>query len=512
MSTQKKPSIIIVGGGTAGWITLSYIAATLDVDLTIVHSEEIDTMGVGESTTPTIKHVAETVGVSERDWMRDANASFKYGLEFNNFHKKNSRWFHTFDDIIPHQAFSRPIIDFGKTTFKKELTSLEYYLTHYKSGVERYNRTHGAHEFLAENKLSPYNRRGKVNISQYPGYSYHINAFNFGNSLRLHTDKNKFTEIKAKVKQVVYNEQGIDYLLLEDDTKLKADIYFDCTGFHRLLIGKLSSWEKYHELVNNAAVWGPIKGFNTYNPFTRAHAQDAGWIWEVPTWNQIGSGYVYCTDFCSDEQAVETITKFWANRGQVWNPIKQVKFITGRQENPSIKNVISNGLAQSFLEPLEATSVMLTCSTVTTFVDIFKRNLDRPWGQHDTEVHNRTIKQFTDHTKRFVYYHYALSERDDSEYWKHVGNKPGAVEEVSDYLTHLMKGRWAHKGESLLNQFNWGSMLLGFEKNYTGELPYISPDQINEYVEYTELLIANYKSLTKNNYTVQEFLESLHKD
>jgi tryptophan halogenase len=507
--TQRK-SIVVVGGGTAGWITLSYLAATVDADLTIIHSDEIDIIGVGESTTPTVKHVADTVGVDERQWMRDARATFKYGVDFRNFGQAGSRWLHTFDDMLPHQCFSRPMTDYGKETFQKELTSVEYYLTHYQNDVSRYNRTHGPYEFLVENKLSPFNRRDQVNVSQYPGYSYHINAFEFGESLRKQTSADRFTELRRTVVDVVLGEQGVDHLLLDDGSQLRADVFFDCTGFRRLLIDRLTKFSPYKELPNNGAVWGRIAGWQTNRPYTGAHAQDSGWIWEIPTWGQVGSGYVYCRDFCDEEQATETIRQFWANQGQTWEPMRQVKFTGGRMADPSIKNVVSNGLSQSFIEPLEATSVMVTCSTVKSFVEVFNRHQHEAWTARRAETHSRIIKQFIDHTKRFVYYHYALSERNDSDYWRAVGNQPGAVEEVSDYITHLMQGKWCHKGETLLNQFNWTSMLLGYKKQFQGNLPKITADQLDEYEQYTKLLIANYEGLLKNNHTISEWLEKIN--
>lgn len=509
MITNRK-RIVVVGGGTAGWITLSYLAATVDADLTIIHSDEVDIIGVGESTTPTVKHVADTVGVNESQWMRAAKATFKYAVNFHDFNRAGSRWLHTFDDLLPHQCFSRPIVDFGKETFKKELTSVEYYLKHFKNNVSRYNRTHGPHEYLIEHQLSPYNRREEINISQYPGYSYHINAFQFGESLRKHTPKNKFTELRKTIKNVVLNEHGIDYLLLDDDSRLQADIYFDCSGFHKLLIDRMTTFNAYKELPNNGAVWGRIPGWQTNRPYTGAHAQDSGWIWEIPTWDQVGSGYVYCRDFCTEEQATETIRKFWADQGQTWEPMRQVKFTGGRMTDPSIKNVISNGLAQSFIEPLEATSVMVTCVTVKSFVEVFLRHQHEDWTPAHAEAHSRIMKQFIDHTRRFVYYHYALSERQDTDYWRAVGNQSSAVEEVSDYITHLMQGKWLNKGETLLNQFNWTSMLLGYEKPFMAPLPEITADRLEEYENYTKLLTMNYETVLKNNYTIGEWLQRVH--
>jgi len=505
-----KKKIVIVGGGSAGWITLSYLAATTDAELTIIHSNEIDPIGVGESTTPTVKHVADTIGVDERVWMKDSKATFKYGVKFYDFNKIGSQWIHSFEDMIPHQVFSKPITDNGKDICKKELTSVDYYLKHFKTDADRFNRTHGPQDYLITNKLSPFNSRGEANISQYPGYSYHINAFDFGNSLRDHTPKEKYTEVIKKVVDIKYWDKGVDYLILDDGTKIEADIFVDCTGFKKVILGNLSEWKHYDELANNAAVWGQIKGYRSDWPVTGVFAQESGWIWSIPTANQIGSGYVYCDEFSTEERAIEVITKFWESRGLKWEHFKSVKFDAGRLYEPSIKNVISNGLSQSFIEPLEATSIMVTCVTAKSLSEILNKHKNEPWNDKLAAIHSRVMKQFIDHTKRFVHFHYMLSERNDTPYWREVANKPGAVQELSDYIDVLSKGKWLSKGETLLNQWNWVSMMLGFDKPYVNQLPEIEESRIEEYLHYTDLLIKNSEFLMRKNITIKDFLDMVH--
>lgn len=505
-----KKKIVIVGGGSAGWITLSYLAATTDAELTIIHSNEIDPIGVGESTTPTIKHVADTIGVDEKKWMKDAKATFKYGVKFHDFNRIGSRWVHSFDDMLPHQVFGMPITENGKELYRKELTSIEYYLTHFKTNSERFNRTHGPQEFLIEKRLSPFNQRHEVNVSQYPGYSYHINAFNFGNSLRDHTPRERYTELIRKVVDVKYCDNGVEYLLLEDNPKIEADIFVDCTGFKKLILGNLSSWNHYSELYNNAAVWGQIKNYRSDWPMTGVFAQESGWIWSIPTSDQIGSGYVHCDAFTTEERAIEVITDFWARRGLKWEYFKSVKFNAGRLSEPSVKNVISNGLAQSFIEPLEATSVMITCVTAKSLSEVINKHKDEKWNDKHAQIHSRIMKQFIDHTKRFVHFHYKLSERNDSPYWREVANKPNAVQELCDYIDILSQGKWLSKGETLLNQWNWTSLLLGFEKSYVNQLPKIEQSRIEEYLHYTDLLIKNYEFVVGRNISIKDYLNIIH--
>ena len=504
----KKPHIVVVGGGTAGWITLSYLAATVEVDLTIIHSDEVDIIGVGESTTPTIKHVAETVGVDEHSWMRDSGATFKYGIEFHDWLKPGSLWFHSFDDMLPHQCFSRSMVDWGKETFASDLTSVDYFLTRHGSDVDLFNQTQGAYHYLWKNRLSPVNRRGEVNTSQYPGYSYHVDASKFGNSLRRATSADKYTEIKSLITEVKVGVQGISGLVLQDGREIQGDLYFDCTGFKKLLISKLTKWHSYPELLNDRAIFGRMAGTTLDTPATQAHAQKVGWIWVIPTWQHIGTGYVYDSSHMSDDEAVQVMTDFWTKRGHRWEMTREVKFNGGRQTHCSIKNVIANGLAQSFVEPLEATSIMITCSTIISFVQHYLhrgRIID-----HDlTRMHGRSMSSFLEHMKNFVYHHYTLSERNDHEYWRSVRDA-GAVQTVSDIIRDQRYSKWLGRGQTAYNKFNWASMLLGYDKTYNNELPQLSLDRLEEYDAFNREFIANYQRVMKNNLTIKEILQNIH--
>ncbi len=507
-----RKKLVIVGGGTAGWITLSYLAATTDLDITILHSNEVDPIGVGESTTPTIRHVAQTVGIDESKWMRDGKATFKYGIEFLDFNKKGSRWFHSFDDLIPHQCFSQPLSQYGKEIYKRDLSNVEYFLTMRNRSPEKYNadffnRSVGAQQFLLENKLSPYNQDGIVNIGDFPGYSYHINAFEFGQSLRKHTPRDRYTEIINTIVKVNYNDQGVENLELKDGSVIKGDIFFDCTGFKRLLIGELTDWQQYKELINDRAIWGPVKGLQSYKPATEAVAQDHGWVWVTPTQSQIGSGYVFSSDFESEDRAVDRLKQFWKARGHDWEPIANVKFAGGRLRDIAIKNVISNGLGQSFIEPLEATSIMVTCVTVMAFSKQYNKHKD--WSPRSSKVLASVMEKFLENTKNFIKYHYQLSDRTDTDYWMQYKNA-NAVQEVCDIIDERLKMDWLNKGETLLNGWNWTSMLVGFDKSYINKLPLLTERQLESYQHFTNMLIENYKFLTKDNIKIQDRLEKIY--
>ncbi len=509
--TNRK-SIVVVGGGTAGWITLSYLSAVLDADFTIVHSNEIDIIGVGESTTPTIQHVAKTVGVNERQWMQDSRATFKYGVDFYDFKHQGHRWLHSFDDMLPSQTFHRPLSHNGKQTLKKTTTSAEYFLhlrqqDPAKYNIDWYNHHHGPIQYCLDQELSPFAQDGEPTIGDYPGYAYHINAWEFGQSLRNHTPSDRFTEIVDTVVNVEYADHGVHSLQLKSGRVVTGDIFFDCTGFRRLLTEKLTKFKPYENLINNSAVWGPVKT-QLYRPSTVSIATDNGWIWETPTVGQVGSGYVFCDSFISEQQAIDYLTEHWRKKGQVWKPLKSVKFQSGRLEQIAVKNVVSNGLGQSFIEPLEATSIMVTCSTVIEFARIFQHHQD--WSEHTARMHNRQMSKFLERTKDFVLYHYELSDRCKNDYWNSY-KRADTIERLSSQVHQYLKDiTWAEPGQTLINGFNWVSLLTGFGAPYLHPLPELTKEELNRYLIYSETLRNHSQSLVRHNVSIKQFLNKIN--
>lgn len=509
----NKKSIVVVGGGTAGWITLSYLSSVLDADFTIIHSDEVDIIGVGESTTPTVNHVARAVGVNEQQWMRDSRATFKYGVDFYDFKHKGHRWFQSFDDLLPAQTFHRPLAHNGKQTVKKTVTSAEYFL-HLRNqdpatyNVDWYNNHHGPVQYCLDHELSPFAQDGTPTIGDYPGYAYHINAFEFGQSLRNHTPANRFTEFVDTVVNVEYSDHGVRRLLLKSGRTVTGDIFFDCTGWRRLLIGPLSKYKKYDGLQNNAAIFGSVSGIDTVKPATEAHAQAAGWIWQIPTVGRVGSGHVYSNNFMTEQQAIDTMCDFWERRGGQFHLQNSARFDGGKLENMSTGNVVSNGLAQSFIEPLEATSVMITCSTVIEFARIYQRC--GGWDSRAAKMHNRQMSKFLERTKDFVLYHYELSDRSDNEYWSSY-KRADTLERLRDQVQQFLQDiPWAEQGQTLINGFNWVSLLTGFDTPYLGKLPTITDAEMQRYLLYSTTVRNHSQALVKDNLSVREFLNRIN--
>jgi tryptophan halogenase len=388
---------------------------------------------------------------------------------------------------------------------------VEYFLTKRSQGIaghdiDWFNDSQGGCEFLLKNKLSPYTQQGNANFSKFPGYSYHINAMEFGNSLKNHTPKERYTEIRAHVEGVEYDENGVKNIVLKDGTKMSADLYIDCTGFRRLLIGEMTKFNPYAGLLNNAAIWGPVKE-QAYRPSTISEAQPHGWIWETPTWGQIGSGYVFSDDFITLEQAEDHIRHHWKKKGMEWNPLKSVKFTSGRLENIAVKNVIANGLGQSFIEPLEATAIMITCVTIRNVSKMFNKH--NGWSEKSSRILSTVMERFLEETKEFVLGHYTLTDRTDTDYWRAYHNTD-ILEYMAKIIEKKLEKEWVSHGETNLNGYNWASMLIGYDKPYLGKLPKIEAWQMDNYEFYTKQLVENYRHLYSKNLSIEDRLKRIH--
>ena len=268
----------------------------------------------------------------------------------------------------------------------------------------------------------------------------------------------------------------------------------------------MTKFKPYKGLINNAAIWGPVYT-QSYRPTTLSIAQPHGWIWETPTWGQIGSGYVFCDDFISVDQAENHIREHWKKQGLTWNPLKSTKFVSGSLENISVKNVISNGLGQSFIEPLEATSIMVSCVTIRNASKLINKH--KGWSSKSSIILSKVMTDFLDETMEYVLGHYTLTDRIDTEYWR-TYDKTNILESMSSMIQKKLKKEWLYHAETNLNGYNWASMLIGYDKPYLGNLPKIEEWEMKNYEFYTKQLVENYKHHYQNNMTVRDRLEYIN--
>jgi len=415
--------IIVVGGGSAGWITAHYLKRNLDCNLTVVHEKENKIIAVGESTTPTILKVIKDL----KSWQEDSKAIVKYGIQFKDWLRPGSEWFHLFEDAF--------VKEFGD--------SVEHLRNkHPKINSTLFNNFHG--DFLDKcnnNLLDP-------QTNSIPGYGFQVQADKLGHACKNELKKDfgwhphEYRLIKEDVKHVHFDEHGIQTIQTESHT-LHADYFIDCSGFKRILIKNLTSFEPYKDMIANSYITSRLDKHKK-RPYTETTALKNGWRWEIDTQDRTNAGYVFCDHLTSHEKAMEES----GIQGE------KKSFISGKMKDVAIKNCISNGLAQSFIEPLEATSLMMTCYTIEKFVDVIKR-------KKNIKTLNKVMNRFLNHTKEFVKYHYILSERRDSEWWQYWTEQENNIQDF--FERSLNNKRYCKQNDTLLNHYNIGSMMVGYE-------------------------------------------------
>jgi tryptophan 7-halogenase len=402
-------SIVIVGGGSAGWMTAAALsnALTHGCDITLIESEEIGTVGVCEATIPPIKTFNQTLGIDERDFVKATKGSFKLGIQFVDWAKLGHTYFH------PFGSYGRPF-DYGQVH--------QYWVQARAQGHDiDMDNLCMAWAAAKANKFAPPSPDQRNVLSTYE-YAYHFDAGLYAAFLRQYSEQRKVTRVEGKVASVAQNpETGfVENITLEDGTICVADLFIDCSGFRGLLIeGALATgYEEWtHWLPCDRAVAVPCASTPDFIPYTRSTARTAGWQWRIPLQHRTGNGYVYSSQFISDDDAAQTLL---ANLdGKALGDPRPLRFVTGRRKKSWNKNVIAIGLSSGFMEPLESTSLHLIQANISKLLAFFP---DRDFDPIVTDEFNRVATQETERIRDFLILHYKLTQRDDAELWRYTAN------------------------------------------------------------------------------------------
>ena len=407
---NKVQSILVVGGGTAGWMAAGYFAVK-GFNVTLIESPDIPIIGVGESTVPAINWLANEMGMEESEWMPLANATVKLGIRHEDWTHGGSHWYNWFlYDRNKHQSQMRCLTE----------------------------------DMPARELLE---------------YGYHVDASEFGNAIcKTAAKKHNCQHIVDHVDQVIGNpESGIDHLITRTGKKLSADFYIDATGFKKLLASQVEmNYKSYREHLNNRAIACPQPSLPQLNRYTTTKARSAGWIWEIPLTNRRGTGYAYSSDYISDEDAWLEYSREYPGTNP--DSASWLKF------NPevcteSIKtNVAVVGLSGGFIEPLEATSLYLTFFMVRQIFKYLEHN-------RSAEALNRNLVRVFDHTAYYVLSHYTLSGKDYNDYWKYFKDLEVTMDSHSYIKTRSdQPDTLSWKESTMFFPYHYWSMLNGYGK------------------------------------------------
>ncbi len=399
-------NLVIVGGGTAGWMTAAALSKRLGgrVAITLVESEAIGTVGVGEATVPHLRFFNEMLGINEHAFMQATNATYKLGIEFVNWGQTGESYIHPFGLF----GASMEEVPFHQYWLKAKQLGLV------KDEIEDY--AIGA--VLARKQKFSYPDTNPANILSKFGYAFHIDANRYASFLREYSEKLGVKRIEGLVRDIPCDETGhVQEVVLEDGNVIQGDFFVDCSGFRALLIEKtlktgFEDWS--HWLVCDRAIAQPTASASDPLPYTKASAQDCGWQWKIPLQHRVGNGLVYSSRFANDEQALELFSQ--NIDGEALADPNFLRFTSGRRKKTWNKNCVAIGLSSGFLEPLESTSIYLIQIAIMKLVEFFPIDFR---DEISANEFNRDIGIEYERIRDFLILHYHVTRRNDSEFWQY---------------------------------------------------------------------------------------------
>jgi tryptophan halogenase len=467
-------TIVVAGGGTAGWMSATALATVLRGRYTIrvVESDDIGIIGVGEATIPMIRRFNQVVGIDENTFLKATQGTFKLGVEFVNWGKQGDRYMHGFGALgqdmytVKFDQYWQKMRRLGKA-----------------KDLEAYSITRMA---AKAGKFMP--ARADMPNSPLAGiaHAYHFDASLYARFLRGVAEQRGVRRTEGKIVGVSQRDGDghVDAIVLESGERIEGDLFIDCSGFRGLLIeGALKTgyedWTRW--LPCDRAIAVPCESAAGLTPYTRSTAHSAGWQWRIPLQHRTGNGHVYCSRFISDDDAEATLM---ANLdGKPLAAPRRIRFTTGMRKQGWNKNVVAIGLAGGFLEPIESTSIHLIQSAIARLIDFFP---EQGFRQLEIDEYNRQSRFEYERIRDFIILHYKLNQRDDSAFWKECAAMP-----VPDTLAHKMalfqeRGRVVRTDNELFAEAGWLQVLYGQNLQPEGYNPLVDlvPEaDLSEYLD-----------------------------
>lgn len=482
MEHKAIKNIVVVGGGTAGWMAAATFIKLLGdaVRVTLVESDEIATVGVGEATIPAIRTFNRMLGIDEADFLRATHGTYKLGIEFKNWAREGDSYIHAFGSHIG--------VGLGSLPFH------HYWLRAQSDGAAGSLWDYSINAVAAkQNKFSTIE---KVMDTKLSGmfYAYHFDASLFAKYLRNYSEKLGVNRVEGKITRVDLNPDSgfIKSVVLENQTEVNGDLFIDCSGFRGLLIeGALQTgYEDWtHWLPCDRAVAVPCESVAPLTPYTRSTAHSAGWQWRIPLQHRTGNGHVYSSQYISDDEAASILVK--NVDGNLLAEPRFLKFTTGMRKKIWNKNCVAIGLASGFMEPLESTSIHLVQAALVKLIDFFPAD---DFSAADIDEYNRQMRYEYENIRNFIILHYHANEKSDEAFWQYCRNMPvpeGLTQKIALFKSH---GRIYREANELFSEVAWLQVMHGQRIKPTGYHPLadrISSAQLKDFMANLQQIIEN---------------------
>ncbi len=442
MNSEGIKKVVIAGGGTAGWMVAALMSKTMGkvIDISLIESDEIGTVGVGEATIPPIVRYHKLCQISEPEFMAAVQATFKLGISFENWRDVNEDYIHSF----------------GNTGTDHWSAGFQHiWLSGHRKGIATdYGDYCLELRAAEENKFAHLPKNGL-------NYAFHIDATLYAKFLRKLSEENGTVRTEGKIVKVNTDPDSgfIRSLTLDSGKEIDGDLFIDCTGFRGLLIEQTlhAGYEDWsHWLPCDSAVAVQTESTGPAIPYTRAIAREAGWQWRIPLQHRVGNGIVYCSRYISDEDARETLL---ANvEGELLTEPRVIKFRPGQRLKQWSKNCVAMGLASGFLEPLESTSIHLIQRSAIRLMQMFPQGRIE---QTDIDEFNKQARFEIETIRDFIILHYCVTNRQDTPFWRYCRNM-----EIPETLAHRIElfkrtGRVFRLANELFAENSWLQVMLG---------------------------------------------------
>lgn len=445
---QQVKRVVIAGGGTAGWLAAAVLVRQLSalIEITLVESDEIGTVGVGESTIPTVKAFHRLLGLDEQEFMSATQSSFKLGISFENWARDGDRYFHSFGEL----GRSTWMGGFQHFWLQARAAGMDVDLDDYSFET----RAALAGKFAA-------GENSRLN------YAYHLDAGLYGKYLRSVAEPQGVRRVEGKIAEVEQDpETGfVTALLLESGERVEGDLFIDCTGFRGLIIGKVLgiAFEDWGEwLATDSALAVQTASVGPAVPYTRAIAHEAGWQWRIPLQHRVGNGLVYSSAHLSDDEARAKLME--SIEGEMLIEPRLIRFKAGRRHKAWEKNCVALGLSSGFIEPLESTSIHLIMIGVTRLMQLFPFT---GFSEALTRRYNDLADAELIGIRDFIILHYCLNERSEP-FWERARTMT-LPDSLAQRIALFRDGAQAYQAsDELFRIDSWVQVMLGQRLEPTG--------------------------------------------